>query len=294
MHGLVISGGGAFGACGAGTIAALDKPYQIISGVSTGSLMAPLVALRAFERLKEAYTSVTQQDIFSVNPFTRRGRIHVLNALWRIIRRKKSLGETKTLRKTIRRFFSETDYLALQASGREVVIACQETSRIPAEIHYFSTLDTTYADFLDWMWASANVPLVTSIVYKDGGEWVDAGLTEMLSLQYLLRRGCTEVDVILHHTRPVPVQKDPVRDIFNAAARYFDIQRRTIENDDLAIGLLSAELLQARVNVYYLPRKLAGNSLIFDKTLMREWYDLGYRTAFDESRIDRFDFSGLE
>jgi predicted acylesterase/phospholipase RssA len=54
--GLIISGGGAFGAYGVGTLASLNKDYDIVAGISTGALMGSLVALKKFDVLKEAYT----------------------------------------------------------------------------------------------------------------------------------------------------------------------------------------------------------------------------------------------
>jgi predicted patatin/cPLA2 family phospholipase len=291
MKGLVISGGGAFGACGAGTLAALNKPYELVAGVSTGALMGPLVALQKFDLLKEAYTSVSQEDIFNVNPFTKDGKINIPNAVWRVVRGKTTLGETENLRKTIRRFLLESNYQSLQSGPREVIVACQEISRLPSTVAYFSTRQTAYSDFLDWLWAAANAPVVSSILYKDGGEWIDAGLTELLSLQYLIKRGCKEIDVILHRPRREPVQEQPVKNLFNLVLRLFDIQREALEADDLATGLLSAEIASAKINVYYLPRELGKNSLIFNKNLMQEWYMLGYNTAFDEARIMRFDFT---
>lgn len=291
MLGLVISGGGAFGALGAGTLAALNKPYQLIAGVSTGALMAPLVALQNFTLLKDAYTSVSQEDIFNVNPFTRNGKIHILNAVWRVVRGKATLGETENLKKTVRKFLAEADYRQLQNSEKEVVVACQDISRLPSKVHYFSTRQTGYTDFLDWLWAAANAPVVCSLLYKNGGEWLDAGLTELLSLQYLIKRGCKEIDVIVHRTQRVTEQKEPAKNLFNLILRLFEIQREALESDDLASGLLSAEIASSKINVYYMPKDLGSNALIFDKTKMLEWYDLGFNTAFDESRILQFDFT---
>ena len=49
----VISGGGSWGAYGGGTLARLNADYDTIVGVSTGSLLAPLAALREWEVLKQ-------------------------------------------------------------------------------------------------------------------------------------------------------------------------------------------------------------------------------------------------
>ncbi len=52
MRAAVISGGGSMGAYGAGTLAALNKDYDLVCGVSTGALMSPLVALKKWDILK--------------------------------------------------------------------------------------------------------------------------------------------------------------------------------------------------------------------------------------------------
>jgi len=74
-RGLIISGGGAFGAYGVGTLAAFDKEYDIVAGISTGALMGGLVSLRKWDVLKEAYTSVTNESIFDKKWY----RPHVFN-----------------------------------------------------------------------------------------------------------------------------------------------------------------------------------------------------------------------
>jgi hypothetical protein len=38
------------------------------------------------------------------------------------------------------------------------------------------------------------------------------------------------------------------------------------------------------VNVYWLPRKLSANSMLFNEREMLSWWDEGYNTAFDLNR----------
>lgn len=70
---LALSSGGADGAFGAGVLAGLGaagrRPdFALVTGVSTGALMAPFVFLGAAydERLREAYTTLTAADIFEL------------------------------------------------------------------------------------------------------------------------------------------------------------------------------------------------------------------------------------
>ena len=73
MRALVISGGGSKGAFAGGIAQFLlqdcQREYDIFIGTSTGSLLIPLLSIGEISRLKSIYTSVTQKDIFSVNPF---------------------------------------------------------------------------------------------------------------------------------------------------------------------------------------------------------------------------------
>lgn len=299
-RGLVISGGGSFGALGGGTLACLDRQYDFISGVSTGSLMAPLVGLRDWRRLREAYTSVSQVDIFDVNPFRQNGKINLVKVLARLATGKRTLGESNNLRKTIDRFLTDEDFAALLRAGIEVFVGVQETSHYPERVHHFSNLDYSPHDFRDWIWASANAPVVTTILKKeftdaDGiirmGEWCDGGLTELLSLQKMIEKGARHIDVILHRYSRPPEAKGFAKDLFHNVIRLYNIMRKEIESNDMLAGLLSAELKKCEITVYAMPHKLADNSLMFDPQQMEKWWDLGYQTARDPARITRFNFS---
>ena len=292
----VISGGGSLGACTVGTLKALNKNYDLVAGVSTGALMAPLVALSDWDRLITAYTSVTQDDIFSYNPFKPDGKINVKKALFRLLAGKPTLGETQAMRATVDKFLFPSDFSRLRELGKEAIVAAQETRWHPARVHYFSSLYYSQSDFADWMCASANAPGVTSIIKKpavDGrpGEWVDAGLTELLSLKKVIELGAGQVDVFIHRVRPEIRDRGAITDFFHNAARLFSIMRAEIENDDLAGGIREAQINNVDVTVYYLPYKLADNSLIFDKKQMSQWVTLGMETAQDPARRDSYQFS---
>ena len=70
---LVISGGGSKGAFAGGVAQYLmkkeGKDYDLYIGTSTGSLMVSHLALGMLDDLKELYTNVNQETIFSNNPF---------------------------------------------------------------------------------------------------------------------------------------------------------------------------------------------------------------------------------
>ncbi len=98
---LALSGGGANGAFGAGflcgwTQAGTRPKFKLVTGISTGALIAPYVFLGSEYdgRLKKAYTTITTKDIFDA-----RGMISLL---W-----SESFGDTAPLQKFIEREFDE-------------------------------------------------------------------------------------------------------------------------------------------------------------------------------------------
>jgi predicted acylesterase/phospholipase RssA len=286
----VIGSGGSWGAAGGGTCQAWNRQYDIVSGVSTGSTLAPLVALGEYDRLRVAYTSVTNPRVLNVNPLTRRNKLNLCRAAWRLASRKVTLGESEGLKNLIDQTFTREDFLRLEALQKRVIVAALEIRQAPHRVMYGDSSLNSFEDFKTFMWASANVPVLMSLVKMGSYELVDGGTTEMLSLCRVLAMGATEVDVIIHRPRPESYDRGPTRSIIHLVRRLYDILRGEVEDNDLQQGLLLAQTLGAKVNVCWLPKKLE-NALQFDKATMEGYWDLGYRTAFDEGRFDRYDFS---
>ena len=70
MRALVISGGGSKGAYAGGVAQYLmqkqGKKYDLFLGTSTGSLLIPQLALGNIDRVRDIYTNVNQNSIFSI------------------------------------------------------------------------------------------------------------------------------------------------------------------------------------------------------------------------------------
>lgn len=312
--GLIISGGGAFGAFGVGTLAAINKDYDVVAGISTGALMSPLVSLKKWDVLKDAYTSVTNEKIFDKkwyrpHVFKDSGKLNVFSVLYVLVNRMfgwnnniNTLATTNNLRKLIESFVSANDFKAIHDQNKEVVVASVNINESPASVHYFSTKKESFEDFKDWMWASANPPLVTSLLEKKWfdeadqkwylGEWTDGGLTEIAPFDYVLQNGITEVDIIMHRAKPVKIKEQGTcSDFLQNVERSIAAMRYDIEFED---GKLETRLAtfakenNIKITVYWLPRKLAPNSLVFDKQQMLGWYEEGYNSATDPARIEIF------
>lgn len=304
---LVISGGGSRGAWGGGVAESLfdeGKTYTKAIGTSTGSLMGVLVLLKAFDRLKKGYTTVTQKDIFNVNPFVtsgpKKGQIRVLNAIWRVLFYH-TLGETLPLRERIKSFVTKTDYEQIRANKQEFLATV--TNMTNFQVAYQSTDDYSYEEMVDWIWASANEPFVMSEFFttdKNGlkNYWVDGGLRQIIPVQkgieIALNHGINNIDVIVHSTENPPEFDSEWQStgVLQSLLRTIKIMTRSIRESNIEVGILleklanmerddaikkgdSAEGLPFILNIYYMKTddyKDTYNNLIFEEdTMLRLW-----------------------
>ncbi len=301
---LVISGGGARGAWGGGLAQALHetgRDYKVVIGTSTGSLLAPLVVIDSFARLEEAYTGVTHKDIFNVRPFytkgKKKGQVRGFNAFWRIISGRKTLGESKRLRKTIRAYFTEEEFKAITLSPDSLEIIATVVNLHADSTEYKSSRDCDYEQIVDWIWASANQPVFMSL-YKfrdekgEKGYYADGGVKENVPIRKAIMKareiGATEIDVIIHSTDQPKLDALPKLRILKLLARTIDLFSTEVRENDVDIARLLGhmgafnELNEAaegiKVTVYYMPAEdynKVPNSLLFEKDKMMELWESG-------------------
>lgn len=302
-RGLLISSGGSWGAYGGGTLARLNKEYNTVIGVSTGALMSPLVALRKWDLLKEAYTTMKNNNFFDTywykqKPISKKGKIRKLPIIITLILGQKSIGTSKALKKTIDKYLTESSFNELQDSGKEILVGTQNYAEVPSKIHYFSSAIEIYDDFKDWLWCSANYPFFTSLVKKGWrdenghfhiGEWSDGGLTDLIGIDQLLGHNYNEVDIILHRiNNTVKYEGKVINTLLDNITTGIAAMRHDIEFESLFKGILKLNEEGTNVNIYWLPRMLDIDSLVFNEALMIKWWDEGYNTALDKNRIETF------
>ena len=290
MKALVISGGGSKGAFGGGVaqylIEEVGRDYDLLIGTSTGSLLVPFLAVKKLETLKKAYTTVTQDDIFLVNPFkikkdamgsTKIG-VNYLNVLYNVlIRRKNAFGDASKLRRLIDTFMTERDYNIIRDSGKEVIVCT--TNLTLAQAEFKSTNEYGWKDYGDWMLASSTVPPFMEYVTKGGYDYADGGILEHAPIQEAINRGATEIDIIILRKEVDELAPERVRNSFHYILRSIDIMMTEIGRDDIRLANLKAKQEDVKLNFYYTPRKLTNNSLIFNKESMTEWWSEGFESA---------------
>jgi predicted patatin/cPLA2 family phospholipase len=288
MRALVISGGGSKGAFAGGVAQFLiqesGKKYDLFVGTSTGSLLISHLALGKVDKIKEIYSNVNQKTIFNNCPFVVRKKygineisINHWNVLKNLIRGKKTFGESENLRDLIRNSLTVAEFKELQESNKDVVVTVSNLSL--NQVEYKSIDECTYDEFCDWIWISSNYTPFMSLVRKNGCEYADGGLGSIVPIEEAIKRGATEVDVVVLHTEVNYMNRMPSRNPFELLTTMLSFILDRIENQNIRIGKLVANQHNAIINLYYTPTILTTNSLIFDKDKMTLWWKRGYLYA---------------
>ena len=289
MRALVISGGGSKGAFAGGVAQYLMEDlhynYDLFVGTSTGSLLISHLALGKVEKIKDVFTSVNQHSIFNHRPFsvkkTKSGGKEIgidhLSVLRNFIRGNKTFGESRNLKKLIRRKFTPEEFEHLKASEIDVIVTVSNLSL--NQVEYKSIKDFSYDDFCDWIWISCNYTPFMSLVKKEGCEYADGGFGSMVPIEEAINRGATVVDVIILETEVTYYNKLPSRNVFSLLTNMHSFMLDRVEKQNIRIGKFVANNSNAIINLYYTPTVLTTNSLIFDKKLMSQWWESGFKYA---------------
>ncbi|WP_223033305.1 patatin-like phospholipase family protein [Hanstruepera marina] len=288
MRALVISGGGSKGAYAGGVAQYLmeveGKKYDMFLGTSTGSLLVPHLAVDNIPKLYDIFTNVQQHDIFSVSPFVQRKKgdreyvsIDFVNSLWQFIRLKRTFGESKALRRNVRKNFTREEYEIVKTTKHDLVVTVSNLSK--NRVEYKSIKDCTYEEFCNWIWISCNYIPFMSIAKVNGYEYADGGLGCVVPIREAIKRGATEVDAIVLEAENMDRNKVLGKNPFSLMLNLFGHLLDQVERNDIIIGQLAAKNRGVKLNMYYTPTTLTENSLIFSKRLMTKWWQQGYDYA---------------
>ncbi|MBD0832138.1 patatin-like phospholipase family protein [Aestuariibaculum sediminum] len=288
MRALVISGGGSKGAFAGGVaqylIEEMKRDYQLYLGTSTGSLLVSHLALQEIDKIKKVYTSVTNNDIFSVCPFVVKQKhgsqniaINHVNVLLNMLRGSKTFGESYHLKSLIKKTFTQDEFNTLKQSHKDIVVTVSNISL--NQVEYKSIKDFSYEEFCEWIWISSNYTPFMTLVKKNGCEYADGGLGNMVPIEEAINRGATEVDAIILQTETTLYNRMPSRNPFSLMTNMFTFMLDRIESQNIKIGKHVANHHNAIINFYYAPTVLTTNSLIFNKEKMTQWWESGYHFA---------------
>ena len=299
---LALSGGGANGAFGAGFLNGWTKTgkrpvFKIVTGVSTGALMAPFAFLgpEYDDALRDFYTTTASRNIF-----------RMLSILPQLLGGE-SFADTGPLRALIEQHVTP-EFL------RQIARAHESGRRL-----YMGTTDLDSQRFVVWnmgliatsgrpeavelfrkvMLASASVPVAFPPVFfeveaagrrydemhVDGGVaanvFYSGGLFSFSAARAGVGRGLGREDIyIIHNGQLLPVPEQTTRSLRSIAMRVFDSATKAAFVGDLFRIYSVAVREQAGFFWITIPDgvELVGDQL-FDPVLMGQLYDLGYGNA---------------
>ena len=289
MRALVISGGGSKGAFAGGIaeylISEIGNEYDLFLGTSTGSLLLPLLSVGKVEEIKNIFSTVTQDDIFSSNPFkfhkdqdgNLKTGINHMNIVKMFMKKKKTLGESENLRKLIRRSFSFADFTKLNNSQKKIVVTVANLSRNCIE--YRHSDKSHYLDFCDWVWASSNLVPFMSLMNKDGCDYADGGFGIFIPIKKDIEMGATEIDAIVLRTQERSTKIISTRNVLELFLNSFSFMINQIAVDNIGIANCECRDKRIKINYYYIPNEITSNSLIFDPDQMSKWWKDGFEYA---------------
>lgn len=157
MRSLVVSSGGSKGAYAGGIIQKLMEEgikWTTFIGSSTGSLIIPFIGNNKIQELKEYYTNISNDDIFSINPFKIKSvnngnfsySINHINIIKNFIFNKsRTLGDSSNLKSLIKNAFSLDDYNNIINDKKELIICVTNLTKSCLELKKISECD--YDDF---------------------------------------------------------------------------------------------------------------------------------------------------
>jgi predicted patatin/cPLA2 family phospholipase len=295
MKTLVISGGGSKGAFAGGIAEYLINDccsqYEMFVGCSTGSLLLPHLALGKTDKIKKIYTSVTQNDIFSICPFklkkTKKGletRINHFNTIRTFLKGSATFGESENLRSLIRANITAEEFSSLQNLQKKLIFTVSNLTLNTTE--YINSNQCDYDDFCDWAWASCNYTPFMSLYTKNGYQYADGGFGNFIPILHAIEKGATDLDVIILESEKYEAYKTTITNPFSLLFRTFKFMNSQNYTKDILLGKLVSSNHRVNINFYFTPRHLTDNPLVFDTEQMTKWWQEGYDFAKSKKPVN--------
>jgi len=282
MLGLVLSGGGAYGAFQVGVLEGMletnpELPwYDIFCGVSVGALNGAYLAqyegpTAAIEDLSSLWDNLDTPDVYrNWFPFG------FLQAFW-----ENSFYRTDPLARMIS---ENLDLDFIKTSGKKLRIGA--VSQNTGEYRVF---DQTDDDLHAAVLASSAFPLMFEPVKFDGNLWVDGGVRNVTPLKAAIDAGATEIDVIVTEAvEASPVFKASPKNLAQSGMQILGTMVNEITMMDLKYAELYNRLLahedvpgKRPVNIRIISpgSPLPGSPLDFSPNHNAEVSEIGYEVG---------------
>ena len=169
---------------------------------------------------------------------------------------------------------TEETFQQLKSSNKDIVVTVANITT--NKLEYKSLRDCEYQDFVDWVWISCNFIPFMSLVVKNKFEYADGGLGCIVPITEAIRRGAKVIDAIVLDTEVPHYNRLHARNPFDNLGHIFDFMGDRIKDQNIQVAKLRAKEENVALNMFYTPRVLTTNSLIFDAHQMRNWWMRGW------------------
>jgi predicted acylesterase/phospholipase RssA len=292
MKVLVTSGGGAKGAFSVGALQYLIEDaevgrFDMISGTSTGSLIAAMIAANKLEVLTDVYLNTINDDI-----------LKPLNIIESIQMNRCYIYDTDPLLKQINTYVDNSAYNTIMQSNTLVcfnsvslqtgkhTIFC--TRPILSDWHYDQVLINSRNLMINGMLGSSNQAVFMNPVKVGDYSYVDGGNKEVIPtravVSNLTNESEHEIYVLSNNPHELIVLNRQFTNILDVMMRSITIFIQEVRENDLEVLTTYKKISPTRIKIYYIcpdeeldPDFPTG--LRFDKVRMQKWMRMGKSKA---------------
>lgn len=291
MRVLITSGGGAKGAFSVGALQYLFSQgisrFDLISGTSTGSLIANMAGIGNLATLADVYLNTKNEDVlkplnlvesiqagrpyvYSSEPLMKQITTHVTPAIFNQIKQ----GSTKLCFNSV----------CLQ-TGRLAVFS---THNISSSLTYDSVVINDYDTMIKAIIASANQPVFMQPVEINGRHYVDGGNREVVPTRMVIdnldNAANNDIYILSNNPSDMKVVDKAFGDILSVLMRSISIFVQEVRENDLEVLKAYKRLFPNKTRIFYIsptddldPEFSTG--LRFDKLRMQQWMGKGESMA---------------
>jgi len=264
------------------TLRDYDYTPDYISGISAGGILAVPLALQLYDEVEELATTFSYDDIFNIKPVNDKGKI-TLDAIWRVITGKQSLGAQDNLVKTMKKLVPDTLFDLYQKRSAFPVCILGMVDFQSGKRFYINMKTVSYSVFLSSVKATSSIPVfVESVEMPWKGYFYDGGVRDHIGSHYLMENFEMDEHISLY-SRPEDYDISEgawkPKNIYTVLQRTIDIMGVEIsKNDELKEDVISKEKNIKNTKIF-MPYTLSDQAYEISPDKLKEWYEIGYRQA---------------
>ena len=293
MRVLITSGGGAKGAFSVGALKYLNekkgiKTFDLISGTSTGALIAAMATVGKIDTLVDVYRNTQNGDVLDPE-----------NVLVNIQKKRPFIYDTHPLMRQIEQHIDAATFNDIMNSATKLclnaislqtgVVTIFSNKVINFDAHYDHVLINSRQMLINALLGSSNQAVFLNPISINGQQYVDGGNREVVPTRVVVANldEAEDHEVYVLSNNPVDLVEYPGKEytgILDVLIRAISIFIQEIRESDMETLANFKELASGMMKIYYispneeLDREFT-TGLRFDFALMEAWLQEGFEKA---------------